>query len=202
MMDTVYLGPRRVKLYAVHRMPQPPKIHADEVLAQALALLEEGGEGSVTVRAVAARLGVTPNALYWHFDNRETLLGALAARGMGELRDALAGAVPPRAAALADLSPVAAAYLHFARTRPHLYALMTAPHVDPRVSGELWSFVLDLLTPRLGARRAAEAGVALWAYLHGGAGLEAMRPFHGGKPESGVEAGLRALLWGLEQEDA
>lgn len=201
MMHSVYLRCEEVKLYAVQRMPQPPKIRADEVLAEALTLLEKGGEGSVAVRAVAGRLRVTPNALYWHFADRAALLDALAARGMGELRDALARAVPTHAQGLTDLAPVAAAYLHFARTRPHLYALITAPGTDPRVSTELWAFVLELLTLRVGAERAAETGVALWAYLHGVAGLEAMRPFHGGKPESGVEAGLLALLRGLGQAE-
>ena len=160
-------------------------------------LLETGGEAAVTVRALAARLGVTPNALYWHFADREALLTALAARGLDALREALAGAVPTELTALDDLLPVAEAYLTFAHTRPQVYALITAPRANGAVADGLWRFVVDLLSPHLGPERAAEAGVALWAYLHGWAGLEAMQPFHAGKPTSGLEAGLRALIVGL-----
>lgn len=179
-------------------MPQPPKIRAEEVLDHALILLEEGGEASVTVRALAARLGVTPNALYWHYADREALLSALAARGLSELQRALDRATPSVARTLSHLAPVAEAYLTFARTRPHLYALITAPRVDPGVSANLWAFVLSLLTPHVGGDRAAEVGVALWSYLHGVAGLEAL--LHDGKPQEGAGVGLRVLLLGLQGE--
>lgn len=196
MLNTVYLGRGAVKRYAVPSMPQPPKIRADEVLDHALTLLEEGGEAAVTVRALAGRLGVTPNALYWHHADRDALLTALAGRGTGELRAALAQAAPGQVHALPDLAPVADAYLHFARTRPHLYALITTPRTDPSVSADLWAYVLGLLGPQVGAERAPAVGVALWAYLHGVAGLEAL--LHDGKPQEGAAEGLRALLLGLQ----
>lgn len=198
ILNTVYLGHPGVKRYAAHPMPQPPKIRADEVLDHALTLLEEGGEAGVTVRALAGRLGVTPNALYWHHADREALLTALAARGLGELRQTLAHATPSPVHTLSDLAPVADAYLGFARTRPHLYALITAPRADASVSADLWAFVLGLLAPHVGAERAPRVGVAVWAYLHGVAGLEAL--LHGGKPQEGVDEGLRVLLRGLQGE--
>ncbi|PNY81493.1 TetR/AcrR family transcriptional regulator [Deinococcus koreensis] len=180
-------------------MPQPPKISAETVIQHALTLLERSGEAALSLRALAAGLGVTPNALYWHYADREALLGALAAHGADELRRALRAAFPEGAQELADLTPLAHRYLHFARSRPHLYALLTAPQRDPAVSAGLWADVTTMLAPFVGADRAPEVGVALWAYLHGAAGLEGMGAFHQGKPQTGLEAGLRALLGGFSE---
>lgn len=179
-------------------MPQPPKTTATAVLNAALALLEEEGEAGLSLRAVAARLHVTPNALYWHYADRDALLDALAAHATETLRVILRAALAARPPAHADaLWPAADAYLSFARERPHLYALMTSPQRDASVSEGLWADVTALLTPLVGASRAPEVGVALWAYLHGAAGLESMHPFHSGKPHAGLHVGLRALLGAL-----
>lgn len=181
-------------------MPQPPKINREEVLSAALHLLEEGGAAPLSLRAVAARLHVTPNALYWHYPDREALLTALAAHGAQELQRALDQARPAAITALTELTPVAQAYLHFARTRPHLYALLMTPRSDGQVTAELWHSVLNILTPLVGEQKAAEVGVALWAYLHGVAGLRALGPFHDQKPDSGLQAGLHALLEGFKKD--
>lgn len=46
----------------------------DEILATGLALADEAGLGAVTMRAVAARLGITPMALYRHVADKDALL--------------------------------------------------------------------------------------------------------------------------------
>lgn len=178
-------------------MPQPPKISADAVLEQALAQVEDSGAAALSLRGLAGALGVTPNALYWHYADRGALLTAVASRGIDELRHALRAAVPAGAGDLAALMPVAEAYLEFARRRPHLYALITAPGRDAGISGGLWDDVTALLSPFVGADRAAEAGLALWAYLHGAAGLEALDPFHDKKPREGMQKGLLGLVRAL-----
>ena len=48
---------------------------------QARDLFLEHGAGGVTMRGVAARIGVTPMALYRHFDNRDALLTATTPAG-------------------------------------------------------------------------------------------------------------------------
>lgn len=47
---------------------------ADRILDAALELFEAGGADAVSMRRVAAAVGVTPMAIYRHFPNRETLL--------------------------------------------------------------------------------------------------------------------------------
>lgn len=50
------------------------------VVDRALALSDADGLEAVTIRRLAAELGVTPMALYWHFRSKEELLAGLAER--------------------------------------------------------------------------------------------------------------------------
>ncbi|HXG28023.1 MAG TPA: helix-turn-helix domain-containing protein [Nevskiales bacterium] len=61
----------------------------DDILRAALTLLEEGAGQGLTMRALAARLGVTPMSLYHHVEDRAGLLRALSDRVYAEV---LAGA--------------------------------------------------------------------------------------------------------------
>jgi len=55
------------------------------VVEGALALVDAEGLGAVTIRRLAKELGVTPMALYWHFRNKDELLGGVAARIFEEI---------------------------------------------------------------------------------------------------------------------
>ncbi|MFC6086363.1 TetR family transcriptional regulator [Sphaerisporangium aureirubrum] len=59
------------------------KLTRDTVIDQAMALADEEGVDAVTIRRLAARLGVTPMALYWHFKNKDELMAALAEHVLG-----------------------------------------------------------------------------------------------------------------------
>lgn len=48
------------------------------VIAAARTLLASGGLPALSMRRIAAKLGVQPSALYWHFDSKQQLLAALA----------------------------------------------------------------------------------------------------------------------------
>ena len=60
----------------------------ERVLDAARAVIAEAGLGGLTMRALAHRLGVSPNAVYSHLDSKSALLDAL-------LDDALAGVREP-----------------------------------------------------------------------------------------------------------
>lgn len=49
-----------------------------DVLDGALSILDEYGLADLTMRRLATLLGVQPGALYWHFKDKQTLLGAIA----------------------------------------------------------------------------------------------------------------------------
>jgi AcrR family transcriptional regulator len=55
------------------------------ILDRALAVADAEGLHAVSVRRLARDLGVTPMALYWHFDSKEALLHALGDRLLGGL---------------------------------------------------------------------------------------------------------------------
>ena len=60
-----------------------------KLVAAAAALLDAGGEQAVTLRAVGQAAGVSHNAPYKHFKNRDALLGAVAAADLAEMAAAL-----------------------------------------------------------------------------------------------------------------
>eukprot|EP01034_Spumella_vulgaris_P047073 gene47073-58734_t len=62
------------------RPVQGEGVARDDILAAALALLDEGGGQGLTMRALATRLGVTPMSLYRHVEDRAGLLRALSDR--------------------------------------------------------------------------------------------------------------------------
>jgi AcrR family transcriptional regulator len=55
------------------------------VVERALALGDAEGLDAITYRRLAAELGVTPMALYWHFKNKEVLLAGLADQVWSEI---------------------------------------------------------------------------------------------------------------------
>lgn len=48
------------------------------ILDAAQAILQEYGLADLTMRRLATALGVAPGALYWHFPNKQALLGGVA----------------------------------------------------------------------------------------------------------------------------
>lgn len=148
----------------------------------AFALVAGEGAAAVTVRAVAARAGVTATALYRHYADKEALLAAVAARGFGLLVErfehARAGK-PPREA----LTALGLAYMDFAADNPHLHALMFGPRVPGcDANAELASLgeqsfrllveaTAGCLGPDVPLHRTMSTAIALWSLVHGYATL-------------------------------
>ena len=60
---------------------QQVRRHArSDVVDKAAQLLDDYGIADLTMRRLARELGVTPGALYWHFADKQALLGAVADR--------------------------------------------------------------------------------------------------------------------------
>ncbi|ADI13419.1 TetR/AcrR family transcriptional regulator [Truepera radiovictrix] len=179
-------------------MPYPAKTTSERVLAAALELLERGGEGALSMRALAASLGLSASSLYRHFPNREALLNALGDESTRLLHAALARASAgrdPRGA----LVGVAHGYLEFARAHPALYDLVMAPRATPGPGKDVWTFLLGVLGGVTGRSDDTAAAVALWSFLHGFVTLERAGLFGPSGPQGGLERGLAALLAGLER---
>src|SRR3954452_3655349 len=57
----------------------------DEILDAALGLLDHGGPDAASVRGIAARVGVAPNAVYTYFPDKAAVVKALVERLLGEV---------------------------------------------------------------------------------------------------------------------
>ncbi len=99
------------------------------ILEAASQLLEKEGPLGVGLRAAARLAGVSHTAPYRHFQNRESILAALAERGLLDLADRIAAAARGRTDALEALAAIAEAYVTMASERPHRFRLMFGPEL-------------------------------------------------------------------------
>lgn len=139
------------------------------LLRAAGKLLEQAGPGALSVRAAARAAGVSHNAPYRHFPQRESLLAALAAEGFSALGKAL-----QEADAAGGLRARGEAYVRFALAYPRRFRLMFGG--DLRVQrhpalAEVASRVVQGLSQTLAAQLPGPAGhdasIAAWALVHG-----------------------------------
>lgn len=56
------------------------QLHKPDVVAAAATILDNYGIADLSMRRLARELNVSPSALYWHFANKQQLLGAVADR--------------------------------------------------------------------------------------------------------------------------
>ncbi|WP_309570646.1 TetR/AcrR family transcriptional regulator [Deinococcus sp.] len=181
-------------------MPYPSKLTPDAIEAAAWYLFNTGGPDALSMRPLADALGVRPGSLYRYFDSRDTLLAALTERAARDLQREIQFAAEnhlPRNA----LQAVAGAYLHYARTQPHAYALLLVPADEGSSPGlktsagkELWNTLLRLVGDLSGNPDDTDHAVALWTFLHGAASLERAGVYGPSGPRSGLELGLAAIL--------
>jgi AcrR family transcriptional regulator len=169
---------------------QGERLRAALLSAARELLLELGDQRKLSVRAVTARAGVTPNALYLHFADRDELLTAVIDAGYAELRAFLAAAAPPSENPFARLRSFALAYVEFAADRPGLYRVLfmttlregvpmpepgAAPSEDQGV-GTFEDLLALVAACRPGAADQFTASAELWAALHGYVALRQTMP--------------------------
>jgi AcrR family transcriptional regulator len=158
-------------------MPKPnaPYHHGDlraACLRAARELLEENGSAGLSLRAVARRAGVSPNAPYRHYADRDALVSAVAADGYRELAGHLAAAHPSPSTP-DDLASVAVAYVQFALQHPALFRVMFVEPCDPgsaeRVDATavISAYVTSLVQHAFPGAASDALSTAVWALVHG-----------------------------------
>jgi AcrR family transcriptional regulator len=173
----------------------------DEIVGAATKLLDDGLPQGVTLRAVARAAGISAPSIYAHFPDLDSILLAVAQEAFASLEHDLGE--PDDADPVERLRAVCAAYLSFARRRPHRYRLMFGAVWDAGQALERAPGMADELAALgMGAfdviRRAlagcAEAGrsastdpfadaTALWVGLHGFAQLQVAAPLFPWPPD-------------------
>jgi AcrR family transcriptional regulator len=103
----------------------------------AVALAQARGPEGVVLREVARQTGVSHNAAYRHFADREALLSEVGQVAMRELARAMTAEMArveerkPAARAVARLRATGRAYVHFALSQPGLFDVAFAAHTGP-----------------------------------------------------------------------
>jgi AcrR family transcriptional regulator len=64
---------------------RPVGLDSDAIVAAALALTDECGAASFTIRALGARLGVSAPTIYWHIGSKAQLYQAIVDRVVGDI---------------------------------------------------------------------------------------------------------------------
>lgn len=151
----------------------------EALLQSAIRLIAEVGPTAFTLREVARQAGVSHNAPYRHFQDKDALLAAVAAQGYGELTEAMLEAAGQLPDALDRLKQAGLAYISFALRRPEHFAVMfDAPfskrtHPEAADAAERAFSVLVGLVTECQERRQLTSGTPLelallaWSMVHG-----------------------------------
>lgn len=90
-----------------------------DILATARRMVEEGGPETLSMRKLAAELGVAPTAIYWHVGGRDELVDALLDDLLHDLGEIDAAGRTPHT----RIASIARALRSQVRARPHLVHL-------------------------------------------------------------------------------
>ena len=161
---------------------RPTYHHGDArnaLLRAATDLLETAGAAGLSLRALAERAGLSRQAPYNHFADKETLLAELARDGFERLGRALEVAGRHDAPPLVRLERAALAYITFALGAPALFRLMfskelvaikrhpTADAASHTAFGRLVEIVASLVPPD----SVSDLSLVAWSVVHGYATL-------------------------------
>lgn len=185
------------------------------LIDEALTVLDTEGIGSLTLRELGRRLGVTHAAAYAHFPDKSALLREVAAIGFRRLAAACAAARSETATPRDAFDAMGRAYLAFARSAPNLYRLMFSDQslyehtsdAEPLTEGaDAFEQLVGLVAQitRLDEERARELAIPVWGTVHGLAMLELDARIGGAVKAVADPMGLAAsvLLDGLVRYDA
>lgn len=117
--------------------------HLREALVEAaVGLAAESGPSGIVLRAVTRQVGVSPNAAYRHFADRDALLAEVAHRAMGGLvaamqrrQERLPVVGDAQQRAVARLEAIGQGYVDFALAEPGLFRVCFAAPPDVVLPG-------------------------------------------------------------------
>ena len=121
----------------VAKYPGMAETTKERLVAAASDLLDAGGQGAVTLRAVAEVVGVSHNAPYRHFRDRSALLAAVAERDLDMLREAFQAKADSPQDARSSLRAAVMVMIAYAREHPARYRLLFSDPGLTSVDGAL-----------------------------------------------------------------
>jgi AcrR family transcriptional regulator len=156
----------------VPRRPGPRRSLTEAaILDAALGLLDDGGPDAASIRGIAARVGVAPNAVYTYFPDKAAVVKALVERLLGEVdHDVFADRERPWRERVEGLALELRERLS---THPGAVPLMIGGPMDGPSALALNERLLELLADAgLDSTEAARASYLLIVYVFGSIALE------------------------------
>lgn len=185
-------------------MPSVAKTTPAEIVEAARTLIAREGLAGFSFQAVATAVGVQAPSLYKRFPDRGSLLRAVVHSVAMEL-GAGAEAAATTGSPSEDLRAIAHSQRAYAKTHPHLYALVFGPsHPDtelaPAEYGAMVVTLLDRFRVLVGPEQALSAARLLVSFTHGFSAMEAAGAFRlGADLDSDFEFGLDHVLHSLQR---
>ena len=160
---------------AERRDERRPRLSRERVVEAALAIADADGLGALTIRSLAAELGVKPMSVYYHVANKDEILAALVDVVFGEIELP----VPGRAwrsgdGAAGELRPQV-----LARHRWAIGLLESRPDPGPANLRHHDTVLATLRAGGFSPEMTAHAYALLDSYVYGFALQEASLPFEG-----------------------
>ncbi|UPL13542.1 TetR/AcrR family transcriptional regulator [Microbacterium galbinum] len=191
-------------------MPAPERTSTEAIVAAGRAILEESGPASLTMQAVATRVGVRAPSLYKRVRDRDALLTAVAEAAIDELGSRLADSVSGSGSdsgtgtgtgtdnSGTDLTKLAEVYRAFAHEHPESFRLMFTASAPVDALHRASEPVLRAAAALVGEADALDAARLFTAWATGFLQMELSGAFRlGGDVGRAFDYGLRRLLAGL-----
>jgi AcrR family transcriptional regulator len=163
-----------------HRVRNPrgqgDRLRVELLDAAAELMAVHGSIDKVGVRAVAAAAGVSPTAVYRHFESHTDLLWAAVQYSFDEFARAMAGAAASADDPYERLAAMGEAYMQFARDHRGKYRVMFSnrvplpPRTEPvgmHAFDQLVAVVTEVLAARDDDRDPRFVSVQVWTWMHG-----------------------------------
>jgi AcrR family transcriptional regulator len=186
-------------------VPFPAKTSTDAIVQAATDLIRAHGLASLSMRTLAARLGVRASSLYRHFPDRSSIERALAKRAGEQLLSAMQHSVEGQSGERALFS-AARAYLEYSTAEASFYDILMQPdHAsEPKLEGTegIWAFFVQLVSQSTQFSNDLSGAAALWSFLHGFSVLSRAAQLREATPRLTFARGTQALVRGLSVADA
>lgn len=173
-------------------MPTPDRTSLDAIVSAASDILEADGLASLTMHAVATRVGVRAPSLYKRVDSRDTLIRLVAEATLTDLARRLDAETDARA--------VADGMRAFGREKPAAFQLVMTPGAGTPVAADEFGAAASAAVLRIGRELAGpedalEAARTLTAWTAGFIGMELNGNFRlGGDVERAWDYGVTRII--------
>lgn len=188
-------------------MAYPSKTDRGLIISATLTFAEREGPEALTLRRLAAEIGVTPNAIYRYFRNLDVLVAAAADAVAERLHHFVSEGMAMLPANLPTehrIRRLLALHSEFLATKPALYQILfsasqeaEAELPEPRWRGRLFRQSLEVIAPLVGPEDADAATMSLWSLMHGMWGLSRVGVLAENSREAIERYAIDALIVGV-----